>query len=119
MPKINFVKEKKVVEVPEGANLRREALKAGVEVYSGIDKYIHCPGLGICATCRVCIRKGEENVSRQGWWEFFNMLKHPLTFFARLGREKQLRLACQTKVYGDVEVETQPEVNLYGERFWG
>jgi ferredoxin len=30
-----------------------------------------------------------------------------------------LRLACQARVNGDVEVETQPEVNWHGERFWG
>jgi hypothetical protein len=30
-----------------------------------------------------------------------------------------LRLSCQAKVYGDIEVETQPPLNLHGERFWG
>ena len=31
----------------------------------------------------------------------------------------ELRLACQARVNGDIEVETQPGVNWHGERFWG
>ena len=121
MPTIKFLKEKKTVEVPTGANLRKEALKAGCEVYRGVHKVLHCPGLGLCTTCKMEIKKGTENVSRQGFWERFNMtniLAHPITFFSRLGREKELRLSCQTKVLGDVEVETQPELNWHGENFW-
>jgi ferredoxin len=122
MPVIKFLKEKKTVEVPSGANLRKEAMKAGVEVYSGIHKVLHCPGLGMCTTCKMRIRNGVENVSPQGFWEKLNMMNfivHPITFISRLGIEKELRLACQTKVLGDVEVETRPEFNWHGERFWG
>ena len=39
--------------------------------------------------------------------------------FARLGHEKDLRLSCKTRVLGDIEVETHPQVNWHGERFWG
>src|SRR5690554_1143074 len=35
MPIVKFVKEKKEIEVPEGANLRSEALKAGIYVNQG------------------------------------------------------------------------------------
>ena len=57
MPKVTFVygKEKKEVEVPEGANLREEALKAGVPVYAGLHRYLNCHGLGLCGTCRVLV----------------------------------------------------------------
>ncbi len=55
MPTIKFVKEKKEIQVPEGANLRNEAFKAGVTVYKGPDKILHCPGLGLCGTCRVSL----------------------------------------------------------------
>ena len=122
MPTIKFIKEKKTVEVPAGANLRKEAMRAGVEVYKGIHKVVHCPGFGLCTTCKMRIKNGVENVSKQGLWEKFNMTNfvlHPFTFVQRLGNERDLRLACQTKVYGDVEVETQPEFNWHGERFWG
>ena len=69
MPIVNFVVEKKQVQVPEGANLRKEALKAGIPLYPGIHKYLNCRGLAQCASCRVNIKKGIENVSPQGVWE--------------------------------------------------
>lgn len=121
MPTIKFIKEKKTIEVPPGANLRKEAMKAGIEVYPGIHQKVHCPGLGVCTTCRVRIKKGVENVSRIGIRERLGMLGvfNPLAFWARLGNENEMRLSCRTKVNGDIEVETQPEMNWHGERFWG
>ena len=38
MPTIRFVNEKKEIQVPVGANLRNEAIRAGVQVYSGMEK---------------------------------------------------------------------------------
>jgi ferredoxin len=121
MPKVKFVREKKEVDIEPGANLRKVALQEGIELYPGIHKYwfANCHGLGNCASCRVQIRKGVENLSPQGIFEKLRLLLGPITFFARLGHEKDLRLACQARVMGDVEVETQPEVNWHGERFWG
>lgn len=119
MPVINFVKEKKKIEVPEGANLRKEAQKAGVQVYPGIHQVLHCPGWGQCASCRVLITKGaDSNVKPPGWFEKLRLLLGPITFFARLGHEKELRLSCQTTVQGDIDVETQPSVNWHGEKYW-
>ena len=37
MPVVKFIKEKKEIEVPEGANLRQEAIKAGVNTYQGLN----------------------------------------------------------------------------------
>jgi ferredoxin len=118
MPKIKFVKEKKEIEVESGANLRKVALHEGIELYPGIHQYVNCLGFGQCASCRVRITKGVENVSPAGWWEKLRLLM-PDTFFARLGHEQDMRLACKTAVNGDIEVETKPEGNLYGDRFWG
>lgn len=118
MPKIKFVNEKKEVEVEPGANLRKVAMREGVQLYSGVHQYVNCMGLGQCASCRVQITKGVENVSRQGIFEKLRLLLGPLTFFARLGHERDLRLACQARVNGDIEVETRPGMNLHGERFW-
>lgn len=120
MPKIKFVNEKKEVEVPEGANLRREAQKAGVEVYPGLTKILNCQGFGMCTSCKVHIKKGMENCSKPRWWErlslrgFFNHL----CFFARIGHEDEVRLSCQTCVNGDIEVETKPPLNWHGENFF-
>ncbi len=128
MPTVTFVKDKKkvkTIECEDGANLRKVALRAGVEVYSGVDKVLHCPGLGMCTTCKVHIKKGTENVSKQGFWEKMNMLKciippfPPFAFFGRIGHEDELRLSCQTKVHGDCEVEATPKFNWHGERYWG
>lgn len=122
MPTVKFVKEKKSIEVPEGTNLRKAAMKAGVEVYQGVHKVLHCPGLGMCTTCMVHITKGADNISPPGVWEKMNagnLVLHPISFLSRLGQEKEMRLSCQTTVLGDIEVETQPEFNWHGEKFWG
>jgi ferredoxin len=37
---------------------------------------------------------------------------------AYIGNEGQMRLSCQTLVNGDVEVVTQPSLNLFGENFF-
>lgn len=119
MPKIKFVNEKKEIEVVPGTNLRKAALNEGVELYPGVHKYVNCMGLGQCGSCRVQITKGVENVSPQGLLERLRLILGPITFFARLGHEKDLRLACQTRVNGDIEVETKPQPNWHGDRFWG
>jgi ferredoxin len=122
MPSVKFVTEKKTIEVPSGSNLRKEALKAGIEVYPGIHKHFlfNCHGFGHCASCCVRIKKGQENVSPQTLFERMRMILGLFTSNARKGHEKELRLACRTRVLGDIEVETKPDImNLHGERFWG
>lgn len=124
MPKVTFVKEKKTVTVPEGANLRKAAQKAGVEVYKGLHKYLHCPGLGLCGSCRVYVKSGQENVSKPGLIEKIttstgHLGLNPEPQFAYIGHENELRLSCQCKVTGDIEVETQAPCNWHGEKFWG
>lgn len=126
MPIVNFVNEKKQVQVPEGANLRQEALKAGIKLYNGmngmgakINEVVNCYGLGMCGTCRVKIHKGKENASAMGGMEWATFHVHnPGALFAYLGNEDTMRLACCTRVMGDMDVETRPEMNLYGEAFF-
>lgn len=118
MPTIKFLKEKKSIEVEPGTNLRKAARREGVQLYWGPHKYLNCQGLGTCASCRVYIKKGMENTNRMGLLEYLRTMVG-FMFFARMGHENELRLACKTKVFGDIEVETQPESNLHGEKFWG
>ena len=118
MPTITFVTEKKTVEVPAGANLRKEAIKAGVQLYPFPHNYLNCLGNGLCNSCKVIVKKGLENCTKPSAFEKVSMLVHPLTFFARLGHESDLRLACQVRVNGDIEVQTKPPMNLHGENFW-
>jgi len=118
MPTVTFVNEKKTIEVPAGANLRKEAMKAGIQLYPGVHKYLNCMGFGQCASCRVIVRKGVENCNPQGVLEKLRFIAGPLLFFARLGHEKDLRLACQLRVNGDIEVETQPRTIRPSENYW-
>ena len=60
MPKVTFVTEKKDIEVGVGANLRQEAMKAGVQVYKGLRKVLNCHGLGLCGSCKVLVKKGDR-----------------------------------------------------------
>lgn len=114
MAVIKFVSEKKEIQVPEGSNLRKEALRAGVELYPGINKVLNCHGFGHCGSCRVLITKGMENASPMGFMERMR-LKFSMAF---IGNENTMRLSCQTVVNGDMEVQTKPPLNLYGENFF-
>jgi ferredoxin len=136
MPVIKFVNEKKEIEVPQGANLRSEAIKAGIHVNcalsgisDGIDKFsaavsrvVNCRGFGICATCRVRIIQGMENTNpltiREKLRFKYLPLPDPLSNLAYVGNEDTMRLACMTRVNGDITVESKPALNLFGENFF-
>lgn len=132
MPTVKFTKEKKEVEVPVGTNLRTAALQAGISVYDGFNGFgaklnslMNCHGFGLCGTCRVNITKGMENTSPLTLREKIKFrtpiptpIPDPLPCLAYIGNEETMRLACMTKVEGDIEVETGPEVNLWGENFF-
>ena len=128
MPIVKFTKENKEIEVPRGANLRKEAIKAGINVHQGVNgigaglnRFLNCHGIGQCGTCRVKITKGVENASPMGMIEkfrFYNPLPDPFPCLAYIGNEDTMRLACQTKVLGDMEVETGPQLNLFGDNFF-
>jgi len=136
MPVIKFIKEQKEIEVPTGANLRKEAMKAGVNTHqglnglgAGLNKHVNCHGWGQCGTCRVRITSGMENASPMGLVEkvrFRCPVPTPVTpggldpvpCMAYIGNEDTMRLACQVTVHGDMEVETGPELDLFGENFF-
>ncbi len=118
MPKVTFVTEKVEIEVPMGSNLRDEARKAAVELHPWIFKYpgLNCMGHGMCATCRVLVKEGKDNVSKPGLIEKASL--GVLHVFESLGMEDEMRLACQCTVTGDIKVETKPEMNISGDIFW-
>jgi ferredoxin len=131
MPLVRIVKENKENEVPEGAVLRTEAINAGVNLNCGVNgygsrlnKYVNCKGMGMCGTCRVLITKGMENtnkLTRREWLKFktpVSIPPDPIPCLAYIGNEETMRLACMTKVFGDIEVVSAPEVNLFGENFF-
>ena len=125
---IKFVNENIEIEVPEGANLRKEAIRAGVNTHQGINGFgasinrlVNCHGLGQCGTCRVRVTKGIEHASPMGLLEvvrFHNPIPDPIPAMAYIGNEQTMRLACRTTVHGDMEVATGPKLDLYGENFF-
>ena len=118
MPKVTIANEKKEIEVPAGANLRQELRKAGIPVYRGLSRFLNCHGLGLCGTCRVLVKKGMENLGGKTLIEKLNLSAHPMSMFAGIGREDEIRLACQLTVNGDCTIETHPGLNWNGENFW-
>jgi ferredoxin len=132
MPLVKFTKEKKEIEVPVGANLRNEAIKAGINlnqglngIGAGINRFMNCKGMGMCGTCRVLITEGIENTNKltlAEWLKFKTVIPtpvpDPIPALAYVGHEEEMRLACCTVVQGDITVESGPEVNLFGENFF-
>jgi ferredoxin len=118
MPKIVFANEKQEIEVAEGANLRQEARKAGIQLYKGIHRIANCRGLGLCGSCKVLVKKGAENLSKKGLVEKFTLATAPTCALAVVGHEDEMRLACQCSIHGDCTIETRPPFNWSGENFW-
>jgi ferredoxin len=111
MPKIKFVKEKKEIEVPAGTNLREAMMENGITVYKGLDQQLNCRGHGLCATCRVYIKEGFDHAASP---TLIEKMRTGLSFYA-IGHEHEVRLSCQTKVMGDMSVESTPDFNWFGE----
>ena len=90
MVQIYFRAQDKTASVPEGTTILEAARRAGVIVESP------CNGIGTCGKCRVkvCGSDREKLVCEEG--------RHHLS-------EEEVRagyvLSCQTKVYGDIEVD--------------
>jgi ferredoxin len=128
--KVTFVKENKVVEVPHGANLRKCASHSSHKINTnlgingigaGLNKILNCHGFGMCGTCRVLVTKGMENTNPMTVREkikFKVPSPDPIPCMAFVGHEDTMRLACMIKVLGDLEVETGPELDLFGENFF-
>jgi ferredoxin len=85
----------KVFTCETGANLRHVLLEQGVDLYNGNAKFINCMSIGTCGTCAVQI---EGNVSVANWKDTTRRSLPPHSV------ARNLRLACQTKVLGDVKV---------------
>jgi ferredoxin len=122
MPQVKFINEKKTVEAQHGENLRQVALQNGIQLYAGPHTVVNCRGNGLCGSCHVAVRKGAESCNQSGFWRIWEKIRiatGPLLFWKRLGyKPEELRLACCTRVQGDIEVETHPEGNWHGEKFW-
>ncbi len=101
MPKVQI--EGKTLECDRGANLRQVLLDNEADLYNGKAKLINCRGIGSCGTCAVEV---EGEVSFPNWRDRTRRSLPPHS------PAKNLRLACQTRVLGDVKVTKY-------EGFWG
>ncbi len=98
MANITFVKEDKEVFAVNGANLRKQAVDNGIDLYTFRGKMVSCGGYGQCGTCIVEIVSGMENLSQRTDFENRKLKRKPDSY----------RLACQTMVNGPVSVKTKP-----------
>ena len=85
----------KVINCSVGDNLRQTLLNNDINLYNGNASVINCHGLGTCGTCAVMV---EGEVSEVTWQDKTRRSLPPHS------PSKNLRLACQTKVLGDVKV---------------
>ena len=81
------------IDVRRGGTILGAAMKNGVRL-------MHvCGARTLCATCRVVVESGEDNLTPMRGTEKFSLRWH-------LSLSPRTRLACQARVNGPVEVES-------------
>ncbi|MCS7204792.1 MAG: 2Fe-2S iron-sulfur cluster-binding protein [Leptospiraceae bacterium] len=87
----NNKRETKIIKTTAGKTILEISLENGIP-------HIHaCGGNAKCTTCRVWVYAGEEHLSPK------NELEERLS--KKKGFRRQERLACQTKVYGNIKIK--------------
>jgi len=104
MPVVTFYNEHRSIEVEAGANLRLLMKKTGVSPYGGLDALLNCRGHNFCGTCAVEVVDGKGASARTREEE--GTLAGNLAIAHTV--EKNIRLACQTAITGDITVKTHP-----------
>src|SRR5579872_2896610 len=90
MPKVTYFREAVIEDVPEDQSL------LDVSIRNRIPHLHQCGGHARCTTCRVQILDGFSHVSRP------NLLEQRVA--AQRGWDEFTRLACQTRIHGDIVV---------------
>lgn len=101
MPTVTF--RGREIDCEPGAVLRDVLLDADCSPHNGRADTLNCRGFGSCGTCAVEV---SGDADARGRRESVRLSVPPHD------TEAGLRLACQTRVYGDVTVEKYPG-------FWG
>ena len=104
MPVVTFYNEHRSHDVETGTNLREFMKRVHVTPYSGLDVLTNCRGHNFCGTCAVEVVDG-KGVSPRGQDEETTLVGN--LAIAKI-IDKNLRLACQTRVMGDMVVKTHP-----------
>ena len=90
MPKVTITTDDMTVDVAEGYCLIDMSEEHDTSILFGCRD-------GACGACMVKVLKGKENISPAG--------EDEKDFLETMAAEEDERLACQCKVYGDVELE--------------
>ncbi len=90
--KVTFQPDGKTVEVDAGTTLLEAANQAEIDINS------LCGGEGVCGKCRLIVVKGKTEATNKA-----------LAFLSKKELDKNIVLACQTKVLEDTEVVVPPE----------
>ncbi|MBI3738189.1 MAG: 2Fe-2S iron-sulfur cluster binding domain-containing protein, partial [Chloroflexi bacterium] len=100
-------------EIDEGTNLRTAARQLGADIES------ICAENGTCGKCKVLVEDGtferygitssRENLTTAGAEEAAYFARHPKMLATRGWEVGQVRLACQTKIRGDVLINVPEE----------
>ena len=105
--KIHLFKTNQVIDCTDDESILEATLAAGIEHTNA------CGGQGKCSTCRVSIIRGIDHCSDRTEAEktIANQLKLP----------KEIRLACQTKIRGDIGIRRmvtdQMDMDIVKEQF--
>jgi len=95
MPKVVFVNEHRIVEVPPGKNLKKLSLELGINPHREFFRGVNCGYIGLCGLCQVWVKdSGPGSTNPRNIRESI------------AGTRGMRRLACQVQVLGDVEVTT-------------
>lgn len=99
MPKITYLPNNITIEVPPGQNVLQAALDHGIHLDHA------CGGFCACSSCHIHVEAGMEHTSEQ---------EDPEADQVEMAEAISLksRLACQTKVYGDIIVRLPPQKGL-------
>lgn len=104
MPVVRFYNEQRSHEVEAGTNLREFMQRVHLSPYKGVDMLTNCRGHNFCGTCAVEVVDG-KGASARGQDEEATLAGN--LAIAKIV-DKNLRLACQTKVMGDMVVKSHP-----------
>lgn len=93
------------LEIPceEGESIRDALFRAELTPHNGNARWFNCKGFGTCGTCAVRVDGPSNDKTGREKWRLD---------FPPHDKEAGLRLACQTKIHGDVVVTKY-------EGFWG
>ena len=95
MPKVTVRPSGIELEAPEGETVMGAAIAAGYWWPTS------CGGKAECTTCAGIVLSGMEHLSAMGRYEEQNLLRQR----GRNALQQPVRLCCQARVYGDVEVQ--------------